>query len=87
MIIADAHIAGGSGAAAVREICADQHIPTVFVTADPASVEGTLPDAVVLGKPLKPMMFIRALEKVLVTPPSRAAFFPVPPRDGMQTSS
>ena len=52
LVIADSHLAQGSGAAAARAICADKPVPTIFVTADAASVTGIIPGAAILDKPL-----------------------------------
>ena len=49
LITADEKLATGSGFKAVREICAEQAIPVIFITGDPSSVR--LPDVVILAKP------------------------------------
>lgn len=65
LIIADSHIAGGSGVAAVKTICADADIPTIFVTGDRRSVLRHLPNAFVLEKPYAEKDFIAAVRRLL----------------------
>jgi DNA-binding response OmpR family regulator len=49
LITADEKLKVGSGFRAVREICAEQAIPVIFITGDPCSVG--LADVVILPKP------------------------------------
>lgn len=49
LITADEKLASGSGFRAVQEICAEQAIPVIFITGDPASVR--LTNVVILAKP------------------------------------
>ena len=51
LITADDRLDHGSGVQAIRHICRDMAIPVVFIVADPANVEMTLPDAILLLKP------------------------------------
>jgi len=51
LIAADDRLTTGSGIAAVRIICAEQSIPTVYIVGNPHELKTRLPDAIVLGKP------------------------------------
>ncbi len=66
LIVSDANLLRGSGVSAVRVICAERYIPTVFLTGDPESVIASLPAAIVLEKPLGTKDFISAIELAIV---------------------
>ena len=51
LIMADARLEEGSGVEAVRQICRDQSIPVIFMTADLDAVEVAIGEAVLLEKP------------------------------------
>jgi len=52
LMTADVRLVDGSGIDAVIEICSDQPIPVVFVTAAPAeAITATIPDAIIVAKP------------------------------------
>lgn len=51
LITSDDRLRQGSGVEAVRSICHREPIPVVFVVADPAHVQETIPNAIVLLKP------------------------------------
>jgi CheY-like chemotaxis protein len=78
VLIADDHISSGSGVAAIRAICVGKYIPTIFVTADARSVRRSLPDAMIIEKPLLETALIDALEIVLPQKSGKCT----PPTDG-----
>jgi DNA-binding response OmpR family regulator len=51
LITAGLRLGTGTGVEAVREICSDEAIPVVFVTATPWEVRAIDPQAVILPKP------------------------------------
>jgi CheY-like chemotaxis protein len=51
LITADIRLGAESGLDAVRDICSDKPVPTVFVTATPGEVRECNPEAVVVAKP------------------------------------
>jgi CheY-like chemotaxis protein len=53
LITADNRLTSGSGIEAVRIICAEQSIPTVYIVGNPHEVRGQLPDTIIVGKPFK----------------------------------
>jgi len=53
LITADDRLITGSGIEAVRIICADQSIPTVYIVGNPDELEGKLPGATIIGKPFR----------------------------------
>jgi CheY-like chemotaxis protein len=68
IIVADERLESGSGLAAVRHICRDNTIPVVFLTGDPASVEGMIENALVLEKPVPAHKLHNAICSVLLIP-------------------
>jgi len=67
LITADDGLVEGSGIAAVREICADQIIPTVFILGDPqkAQEQNAPPHAFVIAKPFLFDTFQDAVAKAI----------------------
>jgi DNA-binding response OmpR family regulator len=51
LITADDGLDQGSGIEAVREICADRVIPTLFILGDPERAQGASPHACTIAKP------------------------------------
>lgn len=51
LITADDRLTTGSGIDAVRIICAEQSIPTVYIVGNPDELRRRLPDTIVVGKP------------------------------------
>lgn len=51
LITADDHLPTGSGIEAVRIICSEQSIPTVYIVGDPQELRQRLPDTIIVGKP------------------------------------
>ena len=76
LITADVRLVDGSGIDAVIEICSDQSIPVVFITAaKPETVSGTIPGAVIVAKPfevddIRPAV-ARAVQAPFSSPPAR----------------
>ena len=65
LITADQRLADGSGVAAIRAICADRHIPFVFITSYRSEVREQFPDAVLLGKPFWPPTLRHAIDQAI----------------------
>lgn len=65
LLIADAWLRDGSGISAVETICRSRQVPHIFVSGDPHSVKAVLPGAVVVEKPFRPEVLLRAIEGVL----------------------
>lgn len=51
LIVADEKLTDGSGVEAIRAICAEQHVPFVFVTSYVEEVRKRLPGAIAVPKP------------------------------------
>ena len=51
LITADDRLSSGSGIDAVRVICSDRAIPTVYIVGGPNELRENLPDALIVGKP------------------------------------
>lgn len=66
LITADQRLASGSGVSAIRAICADRHIPFVFITSYPEEVREELPEAPLLGKPFWPPRLQEAIKQAIV---------------------
>ena len=66
LISADQRLKSGLGVAAIRAICADRHIPFVFITSYRNEVREHFPDAVLLGKPFWPPTLRDAIEQAIV---------------------
>lgn len=63
LITVDESLDGGSGIAAIREICRNKCIPVVFIVADGSKVRRAIPDAVVLLKPFSDAALADALQR------------------------
>lgn len=77
LITADARLLPGDGLRAVQTICADRRIPVVFVTGYPDEVEerlqGRLPDAALVKKPIDEAALAAAVREVLAKRERRSA--------------
>ena len=67
LITADHWLAGESGIEAVRTICANQHIPVVYIVALPDAVLAEEPDAFVIAKPFTLAELSKAIVEVMPT--------------------
>lgn len=65
LITADQRLATGLGVSAIRAICADRHIPFVFITSYREEVREEFPDAVTLGKPFWPPSLRQAIDEAI----------------------
>ena len=65
LIVADERLADGSGIAAIRAICAERHIPFVFVTSYIEEVRRHLPDAVAVPKPFSASVLREAIGRTI----------------------
>ena len=65
LITADQRLANGSGVAAIRAICADRHIPFVFITSYHNEVREEFPHAVLVGKPFWPPTLRQAIDQAI----------------------
>lgn len=63
LITASVRLAKGSGIEAVRTICAEQSIPTVFIVSNPAEVEEAIPNGIVITKPIAKDALQRAVKR------------------------
>ena len=53
LITADVRLLPGDGVEAVEAICADRHVPVIFITGYADELKHRAPDAVVIQKPVK----------------------------------
>ena len=61
LITADDRLTTGSGIDAVRIICAEQPVPTVYIVGNPHELRGRLPDTIVIGKPFRTNELLEAI--------------------------
>lgn len=74
LITADVRLVDGSGIDAVLEICSEQPIPVLFVTAArPDEIRASIPDAVIVSKPFQAAGIAPALARALASPLSTPA--------------
>ena len=66
LIVANSHLRNGSGVAAVRAVCADREIATIFITTDRRGLTASLPNALVLDWPHSEDEFIRAVRSLQI---------------------
>ena len=64
LITTSVHLAEGSGIEAVRIICAEQSIPTVYVVSNPEEVEEAIAGSIVIRKPLSRGELQQAVQRV-----------------------
>ena len=65
MITADVRLLPGDGLRAVEKICAQRHIPVIFITGYAEELEDRAPTAVVVQKPIKQEELAGAVREVL----------------------
>ncbi len=69
LITADVRLLPGDGVKAVETICAKRHIPVIFITGYAPDIkerlQGRLPDATIVEKPIKEAELMAAVRKVL----------------------
>lgn len=63
LITADDRLTTGSGIDAVRIICAEQSIPTVYIVGNPHELRRRLPDTIVVGKPFTANELFEAIQR------------------------
>lgn len=69
LMTADVRLVDGSGIDAVIEICSDKPIPVVFITAArPETITATIPDAIILAKPLETDGLESAVARAVAAP-------------------
>jgi two-component system, response regulator PdtaR len=68
LITADDKLEHGTGVEAIRHICRDNTIPVIFIVADPANVQSSLPNALVLLKPFSEAALASAVQAAERTP-------------------
>lgn len=68
LITVDDKLDSGTGVEAIREICRDQAIPVVFITAAPDAVKAVFPEAVIIPKPFSRPQITAAIEAAVQAP-------------------
>ncbi|HET9638408.1 MAG TPA: response regulator [Allosphingosinicella sp.] len=68
LITADLRLVDGTGVDAVLEICSENPIPVVFITANPAEISRRIPDAIIVEKPFLISGVEGALAQAVRTP-------------------
>jgi DNA-binding response OmpR family regulator len=68
LIVADHRIVGGTGTEAVLEICSDEAIPVVFVSASGPEIQEVLPEALIVDKPFTISVLEEAIEQAVERP-------------------
>jgi CheY-like chemotaxis protein len=63
LITADDRLTTGSGIDAVRIICAELSIPTVYIVGNPYELRRRLPDTIVVGKPFTANELLEAIQR------------------------
>jgi DNA-binding response OmpR family regulator len=67
LITASLHLAQGNGVDAVRAICSNQAIPTVFIVSDAEEAKPVVGDAPVVKKPISKARLHRAVQRAMQT--------------------
>ena len=68
LITVDDRLDSGTGVETIREICQDQALPVVFITAAPSQVEKWIPDAIIVPKPFSRPQLTAAIEAAICAP-------------------
>lgn len=81
LLIVDVQLGAGSGISAVDEITRHGHVPHIFVSGDPSSVQACRPRAVCIRKPFREAELVTAMQRALRTVAGPDLPRPVPPAD------
>lgn len=65
LIVASLRLASGNGIDAVRAICADRAIPTVFTVSNPEEAEPLVGNSSVITKPISKMKLRAAVQRAM----------------------
>lgn len=68
LITVDDKLDSGTGVEAIREICQDQALPVVFISADPDEIKKLIPDAIIVPKPFSRPQLTAAIEAAVCAP-------------------
>lgn len=68
LITVDDKLDSGTGVETIMEICRDQAIPVVFITAAPDAVKAVFPEAIIIPKPFSRPQIAAAIEAAVQTP-------------------
>jgi DNA-binding response OmpR family regulator len=68
LITVDDKLDSGTGVESIREICRDQALPVVFITADPKAITAHIPDAIIVPKPFSRPQLTGAIEAAVSVP-------------------
>lgn len=68
LITVDDKLDSGSGVETIREICRNQAVPVVFITAAPDAVKAVFPEAVIIPKPFSKPQIAAAIQAAVEAP-------------------
>lgn len=68
LITVDDKLDSGTGVESIREICRDQALPVVFITAQPEAITEHIPDAIIVLKPFSRPQLTAAIEAAVSLP-------------------
>lgn len=68
LITVDDKLDSGTGVESIREICRDQALPVVFITAEPNAITKHIPDAIIVPKPFSRPQLTAAIEAAVCVP-------------------
>ena len=68
LVTVDDKLDSGTGVDTIREICREQAIPVVFITADPDAIEKSILDAIIVPKPFSRPQLTAAIEAAIHSP-------------------
>jgi DNA-binding response OmpR family regulator len=68
LITVDDKLDSGTGVETIREICRDQALPVVFITAEPTAIKKFISDAIIVPKPFSRPQLTAAIEAAVDTP-------------------
>lgn len=68
LITVDDKLDSGTGVETIREICREQALPVVFITAEPGAIKKWIPDAIIVPKPFSRPQLTAAIEAAVGAP-------------------
>lgn len=68
LITVDDRLDSGTGVDTIREICRNQAIPVVFITAEPDAIRSAIPDAIIVLKPFSKLQLAEAIAAAVDAP-------------------
>lgn len=68
LITVDDQLDSGTGVDTIREICRNQALSVVFITARPHAICNSIPDSIIVPKPFSKVQLTEAIEAAILEP-------------------